>query len=56
MVAEAIEAYKAVNVKPYIIPILPGSAPSYLFTRKLGIPFIATGPGHGGELTPPTST
>ncbi len=53
LVAKAIEAYKTMEIKPYIIPILPGSAPSYLFTRKLGIPFIATGPGHGGRAHAP---
>jgi len=53
MVSKAVEAYKDLGLKPYIIPILPGSAPSYLFTRKLGTPFIATGPGHGGRAHAP---
>jgi len=53
MVSKAVEAYRDLELKPYIIPILPGSAPSYLFTRKLGTPFIATGPGHGGRAHAP---
>ncbi|MFN4045982.1 MAG: M20/M25/M40 family metallo-hydrolase, partial [Acidilobaceae archaeon] len=52
-VSKAVEAYRTIGVKPYIIPILPGSAPSYLFTRILGTPFIATGPGHGGRAHAP---
>lgn len=53
MVAKAKQAYDALGIKPYTIPLLPGSAPSYLFTRKLGMPFIATGPGHGGRAHAP---
>jgi acetylornithine deacetylase/succinyl-diaminopimelate desuccinylase-like protein len=53
MVRKAVEAYEELNLKPYIIPMLPGSAPSYLFTRKLGVPFIATAPGHGGRAHAP---
>jgi di/tripeptidase len=47
------EIYREMNLKPYIIPILPGSAPSYLFTRKLEVPMIATAPGHGGRAHAP---
>jgi Acetylornithine deacetylase/Succinyl-diaminopimelate desuccinylase and related deacylases len=47
------EVYKEMGLKPYIIPILPGSAPSYLFTRVLKIPMIATAPGHGGRAHAP---
>ncbi|MFZ8792684.1 MAG: M20/M25/M40 family metallo-hydrolase, partial [Acidilobaceae archaeon] len=53
MVRKAVEAYEELNLKPYIMPMLPGSAPSYLFTRKLGVPFIATAPGHGGRAHAP---
>ena len=49
----ARKAYSDMGLKPYIIPIIPGSAPSYLFTRKIGIPMIATGPGHGGRAHAP---
>ncbi len=49
----AIKAYEKMKLKPYIIPMLPGSAPSYLFTRVLGVPMISTGPGHGGRAHAP---
>ncbi len=52
-VERAKKAYSAMNVKPYIIPIIPGSAPSYLFTRRLGIPMVSTAPGHGGRAHAP---
>lgn len=52
-VEAAINAYKALGLKPYIIPMLPGSAPSYLFTRILKVPMIATAPGHGGRAHAP---
>ena len=47
------QVYRDMELKPYIIPMLPGSAPSYLFTRKLGVPMIATAPGHGGRAHAP---
>ena len=52
-VRKARKAYERLELRPYIIPILPGSAPSYLFTRKLGVPFISTAPGHGGRAHAP---
>jgi acetylornithine deacetylase/succinyl-diaminopimelate desuccinylase-like protein len=52
-VKRAEKAYKLMGIKPYIIPIIPGSAPSYLFTRKLGIPMVDTAPGHGGRAHAP---
>jgi len=52
-VAKAVEAYAEMGMKPYIIPITPGSAPAYLFTRTLKIPTIDTGPGHGGRAHAP---
>ncbi len=52
-VERARKAYQAMRIKPYIIPIIPGSAPSYLFTRKLGIPMVDTAPGHGGRAHAP---
>jgi len=41
------------NVNPYIIPLITGSAPMYLFTRVLKIPVIVTGPGHGERAHAP---
>jgi acetylornithine deacetylase/succinyl-diaminopimelate desuccinylase-like protein len=52
-VEAAGKAYGHMCMKPYIIPIIPGSAPNYLFTRRIGIPMIATGPGHGGRAHAP---
>ena len=52
-VERARKAYKAMGLKPYIVPMIPGSAPSYLFTRTLGIPMIDTAPGHGGRAHAP---
>ncbi len=52
-VKRALKAYRAMNLEPKIIPMIPGSAPSYLFTRKLGIPMIDTAPGHGGRAHAP---
>ncbi|MCE4612457.1 MAG: M20/M25/M40 family metallo-hydrolase [Desulfurococcales archaeon] len=52
-VERARRAYQAMGVRPYIVPMIPGSAPSYLFTRKLGIPMIDTAPGHGGRAHAP---
>ncbi len=37
----------------YTIPNIPGSAPGYLFTRRLGVPMISTAPGHGGRAHAP---
>ncbi len=50
---DAVEAYKPLGLEPRIIPMIPGSAPFYLFTRKLGAPAIATAPGHGGRAHAP---
>ncbi|MEZ0289590.1 MAG: M20/M25/M40 family metallo-hydrolase [Sulfolobales archaeon] len=52
-VSLAREVYEDMGLRPYIIPMLPGSAPSYLFTRKLGVPMISTAPGHGGRAHAP---
>jgi len=41
------------NIKPYIMTMLPGSAPGYLFTRKLNIPMVYTAPGKGGRAHAP---
>ncbi len=49
----AREAYRMIGLKPYTIPMLPGSAPSYLFTRVLGIESVAAGPGNGGRAHAP---
>lgn len=53
IVKAAKKSYENMKLKPCVIPILPGSAPSYLFTRELGIPLISTAPGQGGRAHAP---
>jgi len=52
-VKAALRVYSLLGLRPYVIPMSPGAAPSYLFTRVLGIPMISTGPGHGGRAHAP---
>ena len=52
-VGKAVRAYEQMGLKPCIVPMSPGSAPSYLFTRVLGLPMVSTGPGHGGRAHAP---
>lgn len=52
-VKAAVRAYQMLGMKPRIVPMIPGSAPSYLFTRRLGIPMVDTAPGHGGRAHAP---
>src|SRR5437868_14782379 len=42
-------AYREFGFEPEVWPLLPGSAPIYLFTRDLGIQFALGGLGHGGR-------
>jgi len=49
----ARRAYRALGMRPYTIPMTPGSAPMYLFTRELGVDVVAAGPGHGGRAHAP---
>jgi len=49
----AADVYKSMGEKPYMILRLPGSAPMYLFTQRLGIDIVSTGPGHGGRAHAP---
>jgi acetylornithine deacetylase/succinyl-diaminopimelate desuccinylase-like protein len=49
----ARKAYRSLGLHPYTIPMLPGSAPMYLFTEILGIDAVAVGPGHGGRAHAP---
>ncbi len=52
-VRSALRAYSLLGLRPYVIPMSPGAAPSYLFTRILGVPMVSTGPGHGGRAHAP---
>lgn len=49
----AIEAYRALGMRPYVITTIAGSAPAYLFTQRLGVPFVSAGPGYGGRAHAP---
>ncbi|MGB9725045.1 MAG: M20/M25/M40 family metallo-hydrolase, partial [Fervidicoccaceae archaeon] len=49
----ARETYRELGLNSYIIPILPGSAPSYLFTRVLKTAMIDTAPGSGARAHAP---
>jgi acetylornithine deacetylase/succinyl-diaminopimelate desuccinylase-like protein len=49
----ARKAYSMIGMKPYTIPMLPGSAPMYLFTHVLNVHAVAAGPGHGGRAHAP---
>lgn len=52
-VRAARSAYARMGLRPYVVTMSPGSAPMYLFTRKLGVPAVATGPGRGGRAHAP---
>jgi acetylornithine deacetylase/succinyl-diaminopimelate desuccinylase-like protein len=43
-----LSAYGELGFRPQIWPLIPGSAPFYLFTRDMGIPLAVGGLGHGG--------
>jgi acetylornithine deacetylase/succinyl-diaminopimelate desuccinylase-like protein len=42
------DAYGEFGLKTEVWPLLPGSAPFYVFTRDLGMPVAIGGLGHGG--------
>ena len=46
-------SYREFNCDPEIWPLIPGSAPIYLFTRDLGMQFAIGGLGHGGRQHSP---
>lgn len=47
LVRAAIGTYHKYGFSPSVAPRLAGSAPYYVFTRRLGLPMIAGGIGHG---------
>ncbi|MEX2725133.1 MAG: M20/M25/M40 family metallo-hydrolase [Candidatus Freyarchaeota archaeon] len=50
----AIKTFKELNYEPVVMPMLPGSAPFYLFTKPpFNMKFIMSGPGHGGRAHAP---
>lgn len=53
-VVQAMEqAIRDQGVEPYTSPRIGGSAPMYLFSSVLGMPFIMGGLGHGGRAHSP---
>jgi acetylornithine deacetylase/succinyl-diaminopimelate desuccinylase-like protein len=51
--AALFDAYKASGFETEVWPLLPGSAPFYLFTRDLQIDVALGGLGHGGRQHSP---
>jgi acetylornithine deacetylase/succinyl-diaminopimelate desuccinylase-like protein len=49
----AKRAFQDLGMPSYIVTSSQGSAPEYLFTKKLGIPIITAGPGYGGRIHAP---
>ena len=49
----AKEVYELLGFSPKIIPMMPGSAPFYVFSRRLSLPVIATGLGYGARAHAP---
>jgi acetylornithine deacetylase/succinyl-diaminopimelate desuccinylase-like protein len=47
LVRAAIGTYHKYDLSPSVMPRLAGSAPYYVFTRRLNLPMIAGGIGHG---------
>jgi acetylornithine deacetylase/succinyl-diaminopimelate desuccinylase-like protein len=48
-----LRTYSEFGIEPEVWPHLGGSAPFYLFTDVLGIPFALGGLGHGGRVHSP---
>jgi acetylornithine deacetylase/succinyl-diaminopimelate desuccinylase-like protein len=53
VVQAMVAAIKSQGIEPYAWPTLAGSAPMYLFSKVLGIPFVMGGLGHGGRAHSP---
>ncbi len=53
VVAALIEGIRSQGIEPYAWPRIAGSAPMYLFSNVLGMPFVMGGLGHGGRAHSP---
>jgi acetylornithine deacetylase/succinyl-diaminopimelate desuccinylase-like protein len=53
VVQALVEGIRAQGIEPYAWPRLAGSAPMYLFSKVLGMPFVMGGLGHGGRAHSP---
>lgn len=52
-VRTAISVLNKYGEPPVVQPRLPGSAPFYMFTERLGLPLVFSGLGHGGNMHAP---
>jgi acetylornithine deacetylase/succinyl-diaminopimelate desuccinylase-like protein len=53
VVQALVAAVRSQGIEPYAWPTLAGSAPMYLFSKVLGMPFVMGGLGHGGRAHSP---
>lgn len=53
VVQALVEAIRSQGADPYVWPRIAGSAPMYLFSKVLGMPFVMGGLGHGGRAHSP---
>lgn len=53
IVKAARQAFLDLGMNPYIVTTAAGSAPEYLFTKKLKLPIITAAPGYGGRIHAP---
>lgn len=53
IVQAMVEAIRSQGIEPYAWPRIAGSAPMYLFSKVLGMPFVMGGLGHGGRAHSP---
>lgn len=53
LVRAAIGTYLKYGITPSVAPRLAGSAPYYVFTKRLGLPMVAGGLGHGSGAHAP---
>lgn len=49
----AHQAFVDMGMKSYTMTLAQGSAPEYLFTKRLGIPIVTAAPGYGGRIHAP---
>ncbi len=49
----ARKAFLDLGMRSYIVTSAQGSAPEYLFTKRLGVPILTAGPGYGGRIHAP---
>jgi len=53
LVNTSIQAYRNLGFEPCIVPMMPGSAPFYLFNKLLKLPVVGAGLGYGARAHAP---